>query len=227
MEALTDDDLFVYMAFYESAADRPTAEAAYRELCRRYTAELLGRCEGMCRRYKLADHDASELVALTMSRALSRAETYKGPGSRGRTMAWLCTIARNAIRDAKRNPSRPSLVNAASKPELGAENYSVEDFAGLYHELKSPLTTQQHWAAVTAAFERLDERTQRVLLETLLQRTKSPAHSYMYRGTAAELAALLGVTTDNLRRIRCDGMKAIARELALMSQSKGGRHADA
>jgi len=213
MDVASDDDLFLYMSFYDQPGDRATAEAAFTVFHSRYAGALYTRCRGICKRYQQPDNVAEDLTALTLQRALKRSDTYKGPGSHGRTMAWLCRIARNALIDSVRNPHRPNSLNNATDTDLGAESYSPADFSALYNELKAPLPTQEHWALVTQAFEELDERTQRVLLETLLQRSKSPQHKYMYRGTASLLAERLGITLDNLRRIRHRGMMVLEAKL--------------
>lgn len=222
MDVASDDDLFLYMSFYDQPGDRDTAEAAFRVFHGRYATELHARCRSICHRYQQPDSFVEDLAIQTLHRAYMRASTYKGPGSRGRTMAWLCKIAKNALIDAKRNPHRPSLLNTETEAELGAEHYSPADFTTLYSQFESPLPTQQQWKLVTRAFEELDERTQRVLIETLLQRAKSPQRTYMYRGTAALLAETLGITVDNLRRIRLNGMKAVEAKLKSYQSEKGG-----
>ncbi|GFE91050.1 hypothetical protein GCM10011488_60040 [Steroidobacter agaridevorans] len=227
MREQSDEDLFVYMSFIDNASDRPVAEAAFAEVHRRYAAELYSRCRDLCRRLGQPTSLAEDLVSLTLTRALDRAETYRGPGTSARTMAWLCKIARNALIDAHRNPHRPSSIGSGSDSDLGAEIYSAQDFASLYHQFESPLATREHWTRVAAAFQELDERCQRVLLETLLQRSKSPGQSYMYRGTAALLAERLGITPENLRRIRYKGMKAISEKLQQCMPSKGAKHGTA
>jgi RNA polymerase sigma factor (sigma-70 family) len=224
MDVASDDDLFLYMSFYDQPGDRVTAEAAFGVFHGRYATELHARCRTICNRYRQPNSFAEDLVSLTLHRALKGANTYKGPSTRGRTMAWLCRIARNALIDAHRNPNRPNLLNNATETDLGAENYSPEDFTNLYHEFESPLLSQEHWKLVTQAFEELDERTQRVLVETLVQRAKSPKHQYMYRGTAALLADRLGITVENLRRIRLNGMKALEAKLKSYQTQTEARH---
>jgi RNA polymerase sigma factor (sigma-70 family) len=224
MDVASDDDLFLYMSFYDQPGDRVTAEAAFGVFHGRYATELYARCRAICNRYHQPDSFVEDLVSLSLQRALTRANTYKGPGTHGRTMAWLCKIARNALIDAHRNPNRPNLLNNATETDLGAENYSPEDFTNLYHEFESPLLSQEHWTLITRAFEELDERTQRVLIETLVQRAKSPQQKYMYRGTAALLAGRLGITVDNLRRIRFNGMKALEAKLKTYQKQTEARH---
>lgn len=213
MREQSDEDLFLYMSFYDDPADRVQAEAAFEELHRRYFAELLERCRRYCRRRQQPIEVAEDLASQVMYRALKRAETYKAGPAPGRTMAWLSTIAYNILCDAGRNPYRPSVIGSVLEPDLGAESYSAEDFVQLYHQFESPLQTLAHRQAVAAAFSELDERAQNVLIETLIQRSRSPNQTYMYRGTARQLAERLGLTTDNVRRIRCDSLKAIERRL--------------
>jgi hypothetical protein len=69
--------------------------------------------------------------------------------------------------------------------------------------------SRHHYQLVTEAFDALDERTQIVLIETLVQRRKSPGRTHMLRKTATALAERVGTSTDNVRRIRGQGMRQI------------------
>jgi len=55
----------------------------------------------------------------------------------------------------------------------------------------------------------LDARTRAVLVQTVLQRQRSPGHNYMARGSAAALAERWATTTVNIRRIRRAGLRAL------------------
>ena len=155
---------------------------------------------------------AMDLACAALARAHDRAETYQpnpeGSASSSRTIAWLCKIALNIFRDFRRNPNRTGPLNVVEF-DVNAEMYALEDFATLYCDDKPQLRTQTAYQLVARAFDTLDARTQRVLIETLVQRDRSPGRSYMLRGTSKLLAERLEMTTANLRRIRSKGVRTI------------------
>ena len=212
MHGETDEDLFVYMACADSPADKPIADKAYEELHRRYIKQLYARCLRMVSSFPNPENLAQDLACAALARAYEKAETYQSNSEKSasttRTISWLCKIALNIFRDHLRNPKRPGPLNVVDL-NVYPEDYSSMDFAALYYQDKPHVKTQQEYYLVAKAFDALDERTQRVLIETLEMREKSPSGKYMLRGTAQQMAERLETTTFNLRRIRMKGTQYI------------------
>jgi len=212
MREEVDGDLLYYMSCREGPADCALSDAATVEFHRRHAVGLLDRCEMICRKFgSVVEPD--DLLAVTMVKAIERAETFKPtavPASQAaRTLKWLAQIAHNLHVDRLRNPHRSGPLTGDQEP-IPIEDYSSEEFAALYcdgHAMPRDLATIQ---LAQAAILTLDDRTRRVIAHTLLQRQRSPGRSYVYRGQMRALADELGTTTVNLRRIRSDGVKAIA-----------------
>ena len=213
MEGMTDEDLFIFIACAESPADKVLANAALAELHRRYIKGLYARCVRMLSAYPDSETMAQQLAQVTLARAFERAHQFQpspdGAAGSSRTLAWLCKIALNLLRDYTRNPDRPGPLSNVVDLDVNAEQYSPEDFAFLHLQDDSASHTPHHYQLVAEAFKALDDRTQIVLLETLLQRQRSPGRTYMLRKTAAALADRIGSSAENVRRIRMLGMKAI------------------
>ena len=210
MHEETDEDLFLYMAFKDS--DTSMADEAFTEVHRRYIKRVYAYCLKMVSSYPDSETLAEDIASAALAKAYDRAETYQansnGSDSVSPTFAWLCKIATNIFRDYLRNPGRPGPLNVIEL-DVGAEMYSPQDFAALYCENQPQLNTQAEYKLVAQAFETLDARTQSVLIETLVQRSRSPGRTYMLRGTAELLANRLATTPENVRRIRRNGVSKI------------------
>lgn len=211
MREEADGDLLYYMSCRDPA-DRALSDAATVEFHRRHAVRLLDRCRAICLKFGSVV-DPEDLLSVTMVKAIERAATFKPaaePASQAaRTLKWLAQIAHNLHVDRLRNPLRSGPLTGDQEP-IPVEDYSSEEFAALYcdgHAMPRDLATIQ---LVQAALLTLDDRTRRVIAHTLLQRQRSPGRSYVYRGEMKALADELGTTTVNLRRIRSDGVKAIA-----------------
>jgi DNA-directed RNA polymerase specialized sigma24 family protein len=207
-----DGDLLYYMSCREGPADCTLSNAATVEFHRRHAVGLLARCRTVCLKFGSVV-DPEDLFEVTMVKAIERAETFKPaaePASQAaRTLKWLARIAHNLHVDRLRNPLRSGPLTGDQEP-IPVEDYSSEEFAALYcdgHAMPRNLATID---LVQAALLTLDDRTRRVIAHTLLQRQRSPGRSYVYRGEMKALADELRTTTVNLRRIRSDGVKAIA-----------------
>ena len=165
------------------------------------------------RAYPDSETWAHELTQATLFRAYERADQFRldpdGNDRASRTRAWLCKIALNIFRDHLRNPERPGPLSNVVDLDVNAEQYSPEDFSALFLGDESTSHSRHHHKRVAEAFDQLDDRTQRVLLETLLQRQKSPGRTYMLRSTAQRFADRMQTSTDNVRRIRRNGIKQI------------------
>ena len=212
MEETSDEDLFIYIACAETPADKVMADAAIAEIHRRYIKGLYARCERMLRAHPGGDVLAEDLAAVTVAQAYDRAHTFRpdpeGKSGSSRTLAWLCKIAQNCFRDYLRNPRRPSPLNVVEL-DVNAEQYAPQDFAALHLEDESSSYSAHHHQLVAEAFDTLDDRTKIVLIETLVQKSRSRSKTYMLKGSAAELADRIGTTTANLRRIRMKGIQKI------------------
>lgn len=211
-EAL-DDTLFDYIAQREMKADAVRADLALAEIHRRHAKPLLARCLKMCDGMPDGEMLAEEMMAITFIRVNEKAGQYRVAGNtdaasgRRRTHAWLSQIARNLLRDWMRNPHRPGLLNPVGS-DVDTRLYSAEDFAAMYTDGETPLNGQER-RHIADAFKTLDGRTQEVLLETCIQRGRSPKKTHMLRGTTQVLADRLDTSTDNIRRIRRNGIRAI------------------
>jgi RNA polymerase sigma factor (sigma-70 family) len=212
MREEADGDLLYYMSCREGPADCALSDAATVEFHRRHAVGLLDRCRMICLKFG-SMVEPEDLFSVTMVRAIERAETFKpateSASQPARTLKWLAQIAHNLHVDRLRNPHRSGPLTGDQEP-VPLEDYSSEEFAALYcdgHAMPRDLATIR---LVQAALLTLDERTRRVIAHTLLQRQRSPGRSYVYRGEMKALADELGTTTVNLRRIRSDGVKAIA-----------------
>ncbi len=213
MEEENDEDLFIYMACANGPRDKALKDVAFAELHRRYIKALYARCLRMVQSYPDSETLAQDLTNATLTRVYERADQFRsdpnGNETSSRTLAWLCRIARNLFRDHLRNPQRPGPISNVIDLGVNTEPYSPEDFAALFLEEESTFHLRRHYRLVAKAFDQLDDRAQMVLVQTLLQRQKSPGRTYMFRGTARSLADLLQTTTDNIRRIRKNSIQQI------------------
>jgi RNA polymerase sigma factor (sigma-70 family) len=187
---------------------------AFAEFHRRYATKLYTACVRICDRFCRGNQRAQELFCATLARAHDRANTYKaGVSSEGsteqtRTLSWLYRIAENILYDWLRNPSRPGPLNETAD-DRHVEDYGTEDFASLMADRFSAKDNVARRQALALGFETiLSPREQRVLMTTNLYRTYSPKGTYMQRGKASEMAASLGTSAPNLRKIR---QRAIAK----------------
>jgi RNA polymerase sigma factor (sigma-70 family) len=223
----SDEHLFIDIAHRETAEDNVLAEQAFAELHRRHMKPLYARCLKMCKALPGETMLAEELTTATFVRAYERAGQYRAASNpdaasgRRRTLAWLCQIANNLLRDQLRNPQRPGPLNTIEL-DVDTNVYTAEDFAVFFLDPQKPMNSQEH-KRVAAAFETLDARTQTVLLETCLQRDRSPKKTHMLRGTTRLLADRLGTSTDNIRRIRRNGIRAINDYLEEQKKPSGDR----
>ena len=214
VEAESDENLFIYIACRETAEDEVLANLAFAEIHRRYAKPLYRKCVNFCRSFSDGNTLAEELTSATLTRAYERADQYRpSPLSEStnadkRTLAWLCTIARNLLLDLNRNPKRPGPLNITDL-DVDISCYSSDDFAAFFNDLEQPLNNSHEHNLVAEAFETLDNRTQEVLITTLIQRDRSPKKTHMLRGTVPLLADRLNTTPDNIRRIRLNGIRVI------------------
>jgi len=223
MEKESDGTLLYYMSCRSGPADIALSDAAGREFHRRHMGALVGRCARICRKAGATNGFEKILAVTTLAKAVERADRFTdAPGASNegrRTQGWLGSIAHNLLIDSLRNPNRPGPITGA-KDELPSEDYSDGDLAALLCDGQALPRNRETIRLVREAIPTLPERTQAVLVQTVLQRTHSPKGTYMYRGSAATLAERLGTTPENVRRIRKNGLKALASYIRSHSQSR-------
>lgn len=211
----SDGTLLYYMSCRGSPADIKLSDVAAREFHRRHMRALFARCARICRNAGAAHGIDTDLAQMTLAKAVQRADTFKDPpgltpsDQARHTQAWLGSITHNLLIDSIRNPNRPGPL-AGATGELPAEDYSDAELAALLCDGHSLPRDNETIRLVREALPTLPLRTQAVLIQTVLQRKRSPHETYMYRGSAAALAAQLGTTPENVRRIRMMGLKALA-----------------
>lgn len=220
----SDGTLLYYMSCQGGQADIALSNAAGREFHRRHMGALLARCERICRNVGAPSGFDEELAAATFAKAVEKADRFAdapdATNEARRTQGWLSTIARNLLVDSLRNPNRPGPITG-SKDDVPSDDYSDEELAAMLCDGKALPRDRETIRLVREALPTLPERTQIVLVQTVLQRTTSPKATYMYRGSAAALAKRLGTTPENVRRIRKNGLKELANYIRSQTQ---GRH---
>jgi RNA polymerase sigma factor (sigma-70 family) len=217
----SDGTLLYYMSCRSNAADIALSDGAGREFHRRHMGALFARCARICRKAGATHGFEKDLAVTTLAKAVERADRFTdspdGSYEARRTQAWLGSIAHNLLIDSLRNPNRPGPITGA-KDELPSEDYSDAELAALLCDDHALPRDRETIRLVREALPTLPERTQSVLVQTVLQRTHSPKGTYMYRGSAAALAERLGTTPENVRRIRKNGLKALASYIRLHSE---------
>lgn len=226
MENETDGSLFEFLQFFDT--DPTEANAALRELMRRYEAILSRRCERFCTRYPALGYSGADLAQDTFWKAVQRAETYrplenadaKPAECQKYTLAWLFKIAQRRLFDVARHADRPApFEKNASDPEpMGDDELAaalVRRYQDRFEVSDAP--------AVSVAFEQLDERSRLVLLWTIDMRSRTPGGEQMMRGSLTTLADRLCTTPDNLRQIRKRAIDTLSRAIKSSRQRVGER----
>lgn len=201
----TDDDLLVYMSWRET--DDQVACAALAELYRRhvrYIYAAVNKAYG----FVLSPDEINGLVKDTFQRALVKAKTFKPSGlqdrdrMRRRVLGWLSVIAKNLAREVLRGREQ--------KPE---ETILPERWAELPARNSTPELSDEERMVREAMEEVLNDREQDVLRVTLFYYDPGREHQRLPDDVAADLAARLGTTPDNLRKIRATAMAKMTAHL--------------
>lgn len=218
----SDEDLFVYIACSETNEDTVIANKAFEELHRRYSVSLYRTVLRSCAKFPDSETLAGEITSATLYRAYKKADTYRVNNDKKGALGWLAVISRNMLRDWIRNPDRPGPLSVVEL-DVDTSIYSAEDFVSFFVPQNGLVNTHENCTLIAEAFEMLDERTQEVLLVTCLQRERSPKKTHMLRGSGKLLAERLGTSSDNVRKIRKEGIQAINKYLAMNKSGSGGR----
>ncbi|MHC4717688.1 MAG: RNA polymerase sigma factor [Planctomycetota bacterium] len=202
----SDADLLAYMAM---AGDDPAgARAAWEAFYRRHAEYLHAVCLRAYGPLLGGDAGAADLVADTFQRAYQRAGTFDSAGIddaerlRLRARAWLGRIAQRlaqtALRGRGRMPTRfldqDAWQQVAREPaRAGAEAEAIQ--------------------RVRRAIESLNDKEQTVIRVTFQWYQPDREHQRLPNDVAADLAATLGTTPENLRQIRRRALRKIEAQL--------------
>jgi len=213
MEAETDGALLYYMSCSQSAGDVAMSNAAGIEFHRRHMQALYARCKRICNRMGEPEL-AQDLALITLKKAIDSHARFVDSddvpaANAARTRAWLGRIAHNLMVDKYRNPNRPGPLTGVQE-EIPLGDFSAEEFAALHCDGKRLPRDLETIRLAAKALDLLDPRTRLVVMNTTLQRQRSPRGSYQYRGSAAAFAARLGTTPVNVRRLYGVGVRSIA-----------------
>lgn len=197
--AENDEDLLVYMSWKDDEPD--SACAALGEFYKRHVRYLHAVCF-RAHGQSLQASGVKDLVTSTFQRAYERASSFKPScladpdRMRRRVHAWLGRIAHRIAQDAYRGKKeRPEQLlspehwaDIPARPTLDCQNDGI------------PLV-QQGMDTI------LSEREREVLRVTMQFYDPEREHQRLPDDIAAELAARLGTTSDNLRKIRSTAMQ--------------------
>lgn len=206
LEGESDADLMAYMAM---AGDDPSiAQSAWAELYRRHVgylyavclrayAELLGGEAGVC-----------DLVADTFKRAYEYAEKFDADGIddperlRLRTRAWLGRIAQRLVQTTLRG-----------RAQLATRFLDQDHWHAVASVPPPQEQTPRRSEAARAAVLSLSKRAQMVVRVTLQWYQPDRTHQRLPNDVAADLAATLGTTPENIRQIRRRAFRKIEAHL--------------
>ncbi|MFK7777059.1 MAG: sigma-70 family RNA polymerase sigma factor [Gimesia sp.] len=199
-----DEDLFLYIAVDQYA---PEGKWALEELWKRHGTWLFDKCLKICNIYNQGNAIAADLASAAFTKAIDRAETYKPTENANdeknirRTRKWLGTIAQHLLIDGFRNPNR-SVSASPVDFDIALDQFSTQDFVEWFIQQNDVRHSANISDVIGKAFEKLSNREQRVIIETIMQRDKSPSQNYVLRGASIKLANELGISPDSVRQIR-------------------------
>ncbi len=202
----TDADLMVYMSM---AGDDPSIAAdAWGELYRRHATYLYGVCLRAYGRLLGGEPGVCDLVAETFKRAYEHAGSFDPNGTddpdrlRLRLRAWLGRIAQRIAQTMLRGQSRlPTRFLEQEQWQRVAERTATHR--------PDPARLQRVREAVLS----LSEREQMVVHVTAQWYQPDRDHQRLPNDVAADLAAALQTTPENVRQIRRRALKKIEAHL--------------
>jgi len=208
----SDADLLGYMSL---AADDPAgAKAAWAEFYRRHVRYLYAVCLRAYGPLLGGEAGVADLVAETFKRVYEHADKFDAVGLtdpdqlRLRTRAWLGRIAQRLAQTALRGRSR-----------MPTKLFD-HDYWQSVSQQDVPAGDSKTSGRVRAAIESLDEREQIVIRTTFQWYQPDKQHQRLPNDVAADLAANLATTPENLRQIRRRAMRKI-REYLIASAGAG------
>jgi len=195
-----DEDLLCLMCWTDDSPE--DAKTAFEEFYNRHVGFLYAVCYKTYRDRLCADYSVMDLVVDTFARAKERGDTYKSGGIkdpddlRRRTEGWLLVIARSVVADLYRGqcPAETQLPDEGWQCLAYAEGQADSPYIQLVRR---------------AYAEVLDERELEVILVTFHWYDPDRENQKLPDKVTAELAAYLGTTTDNLRKIRAKAIRKV------------------
>ena len=202
MTSETDADLLVFMALADD--DPAVARAAWDELYRRHVGYLYGVCLRAYGRLLGGPAGASDLVADTFQRAYEHAATFDDGGVgdperlRLRVRCWLGRIAERLAMTVLRGRSR-----------LPTQLLDLDQWQSVAGADLPPEPAPERIERVRQAVGSLSEREQLVIRVTFHWYQPGREHQRLPNDVAADLAASLHTTPENLRQIRRRALRKI------------------
>ena len=222
-ETDSDADLLGYMAMQEDDPDG--ALAAWGEFFVRHRTALFRIVRESYGHQLGGDSGAGDLVAEVFRRAYARAGSFTPRSDdpdtiRRSVLAWLCRIAKRLFLDLLREDEKlPMLALVEDEDEDEAETIAVEA-----EESEEPKDREnERLPALRAVLEEMSERDRVVLIETMQWYDHETGKSQMPKGVASELAARLGTTTANLRKIRQRALATLQERLGVQFLAEAKR----
>jgi RNA polymerase sigma factor (sigma-70 family) len=205
----TDADLLFYMAMREDEPEM--ARAAWEEFYNRHVEYLFSVCMKFGRILG-GEQGVADLVQDTLRRAYERADTFTADGLKEPdelrlwTRAWLGTIATNLLRSALR-----------SHRNINAEFLDQEHWQDIPERTTDPPDAEksepEDVRQMREAFSSLPERQQTVVLLRMQWYDPTKKHQRLPNAVAADLAAKLGTTPENFRKIYERSMRQLKEKL--------------
>lgn len=198
----TDADLLVYMSLAEE--DPPCARAAWEVFYRRHVDYLYHVCLRAYANVLRGEAPVADIVADTLRLAYEHAARFDPAGItdadrlRLRARAWLGWIARRRVQDLLRSRGQ---VRTCNMDLDGWQRVAQPD-----RPVSKPSPQHQR---VRDAIDALTKREQLVIQVTFQWYQPDRDHQRLPNDVAADLAATLGTTPENLRQIRRRALKKI------------------
>jgi RNA polymerase sigma factor (sigma-70 family) len=195
----TDSDLLCYMSWAADADSQAHAREAWAEFYRRHVRYVYGICRRALDALFHSPEALEDLVQDTFRRVFEHAGAFT-PGDatdadvmRRHVRAWLGAIVRHLVQDLLRN-------RQATPPEalLDHEHWNAVESRADPQPPDSPRLALAREVMETA----LTDEEREVLRVTFQWYDPNRTHQRLPNDVAADVAARLGTTSENLRKIR-------------------------
>jgi RNA polymerase sigma factor (sigma-70 family) len=207
ISAESDTGLLALMAKRES--DELWAEQAYREFHARHCDYVYGICRKVAKELR-GEAWVEDTFSDTFTKAYLRADTFKlepgvtGEAERLRVRGWLGKIAENHLRQilSKRLPEHTADESfwATIEGKIAEKSSHAQPSNSDYH---------QRLQRIIAALSTLTDREQHVIRVTFQYYRLGEKFQRLPNDVASDLAAALGTTPENLRKIRERALKKL------------------